>query len=75
MKTLFVLCLLALQGCTPPHVHHNPALHDGRWGDYNKGLAEQCAQASLMQGAKHKMSNEAIDALFNQCVFDRGLTI
>lgn len=54
---------------------HNPPLHDGRWGEYNEGMAEQCAHAAMLQGVKHKLSNEAISALFNQCVFDQGLTI
>jgi hypothetical protein len=75
MKVLFVLCLLALHGCTSPPPFHNPALHDGRWGDYNEGMAEQCASASLLQGAKHKLSNKDIDKLFGQCLLDQGLTI
>lgn len=71
MKALFVLCLLALQGCAPPHVHHNPALHDGRWGDYNEAMAEKCALDAMIAGK----DIPEIEAMFNQCLFDEGLTI
>lgn len=50
-------------------------LADGMWGNYNEGMAEQCAIASIAQGKTHKLSPQAIDGLFNECVFDQGLTI
>lgn len=50
-------------------------LADGMWGNYNEGMAEQCASAALLQGKTHKMSPQAIDGLFNECVFNQGLTI
>lgn len=71
MKAVFVLCLLALHGCsiqTPPH---NPALHDGRWGDYNNAMTEQCALQAMVDG----IDAEQITKLFNKCVFEQGLTI
>jgi hypothetical protein len=70
MKVAFVLCLLAMQGCTNVP-HSNPDLHDGRWGDYNNAVTEECAIAAMTAGIDAK----EIEALFNKCVFDQGLTI
>lgn len=76
MKSLFVLCVLSLtlHGCanvTP----NNPKLHDGRYGDYNEAMSEECAKTVLELGITLGLSNSAIDSLFNKCVFDQGLTI
>ena len=50
-------------------------LADGKYGQYNENKAEQCASAALAQGEIHKLSPQAIDGLFNECVFDQGITI
>lgn len=68
---VFVFCL---HGCTNVPVN-NPKLHDGRYGDYNEQMSEECAQASLELGVKLGLSGKAIDSLFNKCVLDQGLTI
>ena len=68
---VFVFCL---HGCTNVPVT-NPQLHDGRYGDYNEAMSEECAKTVLELGIKLGLSNSAIDALFNKCVFDQGLTI
>jgi hypothetical protein len=77
MKSLFVLCLLiiSLHGCANVTPINNPKLHDGKWGDYNEDMGEQCASAAMAQGIKHGLSNLDIDSLFSQCLFDQGLTI
>lgn len=66
--------VLVLHGCssvsTPP-----PKLHDGRYGDYNEQMSEQCASAAMSLGIEYGLSNSVIDSLFNKCVFDQGLTI
>lgn len=73
MKSLFVLCLLimSLHGCANVTPTNNPKLHDGRWGDYNEHVTEQCAIDAMVKG----IDNTEITSLFNQCVFDKGLTI
>lgn len=71
---VLVVMLAGVQGCSQVVTQPQP-LHDGRWGEYNEGMSEQCAHASILQGKLHNLSNEAVAALFNQCVFDQGLTI
>lgn len=71
---VYICVLVCLQGCSQVVTQSQP-LHDGRWGEYNEGMSEQCAHASILQGKLHNLSNEAVSALFNQCVFDQGLTI
>lgn len=66
--------VLALQGCSSVATN-NPALHDGRYGDYNEQMATECAKTVLGLGITLGLSNSAIDSLFNKCVFDQGLTI
>lgn len=72
MKRAFVLCvvLLALHGCTNV-THSSPKLHDGRWGDYNGAMTEQCALQAMVDG----IDSAEIAKLFNKCVFEQGLTI
>ncbi|MNF29795.1 hypothetical protein D3C85_1455060 [compost metagenome] len=70
MKVAFVLCLLAMQGCNQVS-HSNPALHDGRWGDYNNHVTEQCAIDAMVAG----IDATQIEEMFNKCVFDQGVTI
>lgn len=50
-------------------------LADGMYGQYNENVAEQCAEAAMALGSKHKLPPQAIDGLFNECVFDQGITI
>lgn len=69
----FMFFLICLHGCASEVT--NPALHDGRWGEYNQGMGEQCASAAMLQGTKHGMSDKQIESLFGQCLFDQGLTI
>lgn len=74
MKVAFVLCLMALQGCINV-THPSPTLNDGRWGEYNELMHEQCAHAAMLQGIEHGLSDEATVALFKRCVFDQGIMI
>jgi hypothetical protein len=62
----FVVCMHGCANVTQPQ-----PLHDGRWGAYNNAVAEQCAIAALIAGIDSKQ----IEAMFNKCVFDQGLTI
>ncbi|MND20280.1 hypothetical protein D3C87_1509150 [compost metagenome] len=70
MKLVFVLCLLALHGCDDVS-HPKLILSDGRWGEYNNRIAEQCAIGAMIRGGDVK----EIEFLFNQCVFKQGITI
>lgn len=73
MKCASVLCVLtlALHGCTSVTPPNNPKLHDGRWGRYNALVAEQCALDAMVKG----INAVEITKLFNDCLFDKGLTI
>lgn len=71
MKVAFVLCLLALHGCNDV-THPKPVvLADGRWAEVIQYKAEECAMMAMIKGA----DTLEIEALFNKCVFERGLTI
>lgn len=59
----------------PPVVKTPIVLADGMYGQYNENVAEQCAEAAMALGKKHKLPPQAIDGLFNECVFDQGITI
>jgi hypothetical protein len=50
-------------------------LADGMYGQYNENVAERCAEAAIALGKKDKLSPKAIDKLFNQCVYEMGITI
>lgn len=76
--SIVTLCLtaLVLHGCSSVAAPAAPPkLHDGRYGDYNEQMSEQCASAAMALGIEHGLSNSLIDSLFNKCVFDQGLTI
>lgn len=69
MKVYLLLVAVLLYGCD---VKYQPiALHDGRYGAYNSAVAEKCAVESILATAVP----EAQAKLFNQCVFDKGITI
>lgn len=59
----------------PPVVKTPIVLADGMYGQYNENIAEQCAEVAIALGKKHKLPPQAIDGLFNECVFDQGITI
>lgn len=69
MKTLAVVLVLALCGCASQG--KSPALHDGRYGDYNSEIAEKCAE--VVMGLTDEPG--LMSRLFNKCVFDMGITI
>lgn len=70
MKLPTVMLALLLCGCASPS-SKSPALHDGRYGDYNSAIAEKCAEVVM------GLTDEAglMSSLFNKCVFDMGITI
>lgn len=67
---VLIVVTTGVQGCSQV-VTQPQALHDGRWGEYVGAIAEQCAIQAMIAGIDAKQ----IDAMFNQCVFDMGLTI
>lgn len=70
MKVLAIVLTLLLCGCTGPSLK-SPALHDGRYGDYNSAIAEKCAE--VVMGLTDEPG--LMSKLFNKCVFDMGITI
>jgi hypothetical protein len=69
MKVYLLLAVVLLYGCA---TKYQPiALHDGRYGDYNSAVAEECAKVVLEATADPAMQVK----LFNKCVFDMGITI
>lgn len=73
MKLAFVVCVLTLtlHGCSNVPPKPSQPLHDGRWGEYNYLMAEQCAIQALIEG----IDSAEITKLFNNCVLEQGLTI
>lgn len=71
MKIAFVLLLVLLHGCNPVPPPKPVILADGKWSDTVWNKANECAMDAMIRGADAK----EIDAMFNLCVFKRGLTI
>lgn len=65
----------SVQTESPSVVQSKVILADGLWGSYNVGMVMQCDKAAIAQGKIHRLPKEAVDGLFNQCVYDQGLTI
>lgn len=75
-----VVCLVLAPKDTPKDTVTAPivvpvVLADGMWGAYNGGMVMQCDKASIAQGKIHRLPPESVEGLFNQCVYDQGLTI
>lgn len=69
MKVYPLLVVVLLYGCA---TKYQPiALHDGRYGDYNSAVAEECAKVVLETTDDPDLQGK----LFNQCVFKMGITI
>jgi hypothetical protein len=69
MKVYLLLVLVLLYGCASKY--QPVALHDGRYGEYNSAVAEECAVTAISL-----TDNPLLQAkMFNQCVFDMGITI
>lgn len=55
----------------PEVVKPKVILADGKWSDFVGSVAEKCAIQAMIAAP----TMPEADALFNQCVFDQGLTI
>ncbi|MNU58854.1 hypothetical protein D3C71_480020 [compost metagenome] len=71
MKTLFVLCLLALQGCATPHVPPARTM-DYKWSDSNRDKYTACSFAALEVG---KESAAEVKRLALLCYIKKGVMI
>lgn len=68
---LCAVFIVMLTGCANASTGKSPALHDGKYGDYNEAVLIECAAKAIVAAPMLELA----DYYFQACINEQGVTI